>query len=70
MKDLAHFIKGGGPPLEEQKAIADVSGSLDDKINLLHRQNKTLEAMAEALFRKWFAEPCKYGLPEGGRILK
>ncbi|WP_411823663.1 restriction endonuclease subunit S [Leptospira sp. 'Mane'] len=44
------------PPLAEQKAIAGVLSSLDDKIDLLHRQNKTLEAMAEALFRQWFVE--------------
>ncbi|MCD5406656.1 MAG: restriction endonuclease subunit S [Desulfotomaculum sp.] len=40
----------------EQKAIAAVLSSLDDKIDLLHRQNKTLEAMAETLFRQWFVE--------------
>ncbi len=44
------------PPLHEQKAIASVLSSLDDKIDLLHRQNKTLEAMAETLFRQWFVE--------------
>lgn len=44
------------PPLPEQKAIASVLSSLDDKIDLLHRQNKTLEAMAETLFREWFVE--------------
>jgi type I restriction enzyme, S subunit len=44
------------PPLSEQKAIAGVLSSLDDKIDLLHRQNKTLEAMAETLFRQWFVE--------------
>jgi len=44
------------PPLKEQKAIASVLSSLDDKIDLLHRQNKTLEAMAETLFRQWFVE--------------
>ena len=44
------------PPLPEQKAIAQVLSSLDDKIDLLHRQNKTLEAMAETLFRQWFVE--------------
>ena len=44
------------PPLPEQKAIAAVLTSLDDKIDLLHRQNKTLEAMAETLFRQWFVE--------------
>jgi len=53
------------PPLPEQKAITAVLSSLDDKIDLLHRQNKTLEAMAETLFRQWFVEPCKNGLPEG-----
>ncbi len=42
------------PPLREQKAIAEVLSSLDDKIDLLHRQNKTLEQMAETLFRQWF----------------
>jgi type I restriction enzyme S subunit len=44
------------PPLSEQKAIAAVLSSLDDKIDLLHRQNQTLEAMAETLFRQWFVE--------------
>ncbi|WP_228488546.1 restriction endonuclease subunit S [Prolixibacter sp. SD074] len=42
------------PSLPEQRAIASVLSSLDDKIDLLHRQNKTLEQMAEALFRQWF----------------
>jgi len=41
---------------DEQKAIASVLSGLDDKIDLLHRQNKTLEAMAETLFRQWFVE--------------
>ena len=44
------------PPLPEQRAIAAILSSLDDKIDLLHRQNKTLEAMAETLFRQWFVE--------------
>ncbi|MBF7687704.1 restriction endonuclease subunit S [Acinetobacter rathckeae] len=47
------------PPLPEQKAIASVLSSLDDKIDLLHRQNKTLEAMAETLFQQWFVEEAK-----------
>lgn len=42
------------PPLPEQRAIAAILSSLDDKIDLLNRQNKTLEAMAETLFRQWF----------------
>jgi type I restriction enzyme S subunit len=44
------------PPLPEQKAIAEVLSSLDDKIDLLHRQNKNLEQMAQTLFRQWFVE--------------
>jgi len=41
---------------EEQKAIAEVLSSLDDKIEHLHRQNKTLEELAQTLFRQWFIE--------------
>jgi type I restriction enzyme S subunit len=44
------------PTLPEQKAIAAVLSSLDDKIDLLHRQNKTLESIAETIFRQWFVE--------------
>ena len=47
------------PPLEEQKAIAEVLSSLDDKIELLHRQNQTLESLAQTLFRQWFIEEAK-----------
>ena len=55
----AKKFKINTPPLPEQKAIASVLSSLDDKIDLLHRQNKTLEAMAETLFRQWFIEEAK-----------
>lgn len=41
---------------QEQKSIVSVLLSLDDKIDLMHRQNKTLESMAETLFRQWFVE--------------
>ena len=44
------------PKLSEQKLIAETLSSLDDKIDLLHRQNKTLEALAETLFRRWFVD--------------
>jgi type I restriction enzyme S subunit len=47
------------PPLAEQKAIAAVLSSIDAKIDLLHRQNKTLEATASTLFRLWFVEGAK-----------
>lgn len=50
--------------VREQKSIAAVLTSLDDKIDLLHRQNKTLEAMAEALFRQWFLEDAQEGWEE------
>ncbi len=42
------------PPLTEQKRIASILSSLDDKIYLLRRENATLEAIAETLFRQWF----------------
>lgn len=44
------------PPLAEQKAIAAVLGTLDDKIELNRRMNATLEAMARALFQSWFVD--------------
>ncbi len=44
------------PPINEQRSIASILSSLDDKIDLLHRQNKTLEQLAETLFRQWFVE--------------
>lgn len=50
---------------KEQKAIASVLSSLDDKIDLLHRQNKTLETMAETLFRQWFVEEAQEDWEEG-----
>lgn len=53
------------PDLPEQRAIATVLSSLDAKIDLLHRQNKTLEAMAEALFRQWFVEEAEEGWEDG-----
>lgn len=53
------------PPLPEQKAIASVLSSLDDKIDLLHQQNQTLEALAETLFRQWFVEEAEDSWEEG-----
>jgi type I restriction enzyme S subunit len=42
--------------LTEQRAIAHILGSLDDKIELNRRMNETLEAMASALFKSWFVD--------------
>ena len=44
------------PPLSEQRAIAHILGTLDDKIELNRRMNQTLEAMARAIFRDWFVD--------------
>ncbi len=44
------------PPLPEQRAIAHVLGTLDDKIELNRRMNETLEAMARTLFKDWFVD--------------
>lgn len=44
------------PPLPEQKAIARILSSLDDKIELNHRMNETLEEMARAIFKDWFID--------------
>ncbi len=44
------------PPLEEQKAIANILSSLDEKIELNNQMNKTLEEMAQALFKRWFVD--------------
>ncbi len=59
------------PPVSEQHAIAQILGTLDDKIELNRRMSGTLEAMARALFKSWFidfdpvrakAEGCDTGL--------
>lgn len=53
--DLAR-LKIPVPPLPEQRAIAHILGTLDDKIELNRRMNETLEAMARALFKSWFVD--------------
>jgi len=55
MRDIRSF-EVTLPSLPEQRAIASVLSSFDDKIDLLHRQNETLEALAETLFRQGFVE--------------
>jgi type I restriction enzyme S subunit len=63
------------PPLPEQKAIAAVLSSLDDKIELLRKQNTTLEQVAQVIFNEWFMEfnfPGKDGKPykaNGGKMV-
>lgn len=43
-------------PLDQQRVIAHILGTLDDKIDLNRRQNETLEAMGRALFKSWFVD--------------
>jgi type I restriction enzyme S subunit len=52
IKDAELYI----PPLVEQRAIAHILGTLDDKIELNRKQNESLEAMARALFKAWFVD--------------
>lgn len=51
--------------IDHQRSIASILTSLDNKIDLLHRQNATLEAMAETLFRQWFVVEAKEDWAEG-----
>lgn len=53
------------PTLPTQRRIASILSSLDDKIDLLHRENATLEQMAETLFRQWFVVERKEEWEEG-----
>ena len=64
------------PPLNEQGSIVAVLSSLDDKIELLRKQNQTLEALAQGLFKEWFVDfnfPNEQGKPykkSGGKIVE
>lgn len=49
----------------EQESIASILTSIDNKIDLLHRENETLEVMAETIFRQWFIEDAKDDWTEG-----
>ena len=64
------------PPLEEQEKIVDVLSSLDDKIELNNEMNKTLEDMAQSIFKRWFVDfefPNEDGQPyksSGGEMVE
>ena len=64
------------PPLPEQNAIADMLSSFDEKIELLREQNKTLETLAQTIFKEWFVHfnfPDQHGKPyrnNGGEMVE
>jgi type I restriction enzyme S subunit len=55
-RNAAHSLKIKVPELKEQKRIADILGTFDNKIELNRQMNRTLEAMARALFKSWFVD--------------
>lgn len=69
-KDCFNSLLLNLPPFEEQVSIASTLSSLDDKIDLLKRQNKTLEQLAETLFRHWFMEEADDENIELGEVIK
>ena len=58
-RNHVHLFQCSVPTVQTQSAIAEVLSSLDDKIDLLTRQNVTLEALAQTYFRQWFVEENK-----------
>lgn len=55
-RNHVHSLTVTIPPLQEQKQIAAILSALDEKIELNHRINQNLEAMAQALFQSWFVD--------------
>jgi type I restriction enzyme S subunit len=55
-RNFIHPLSVEVPPLTEQRAIAHILGTLDDKIEVNRRMSATLEAMARALFKSWFVD--------------
>ena len=55
-KGMIESLEISLPPLPEQRRIAHILGTLDDKIELNRRMNQTLEAMARAIFQDWFVD--------------
>ena len=55
-RDEFYSLPVSVPPSSEQRAIARVLGTLDEKIEMNRRMNETLEAMARALFKSWFVD--------------
>ncbi len=58
------------PPLSEQKKIAEVLSACDDLIEVNQKKIKTLETLAQTLYKEWFVKPVKDGLPDGWEVKK
>ncbi len=73
--DLLGDVEIGIPSLEEQKSITKILSDFDSKIELLQKQNKTLEAIGQAIFKHWFIDfefPNEEGKPyksSGGEVV-
>jgi type I restriction enzyme S subunit len=63
-RNEVHLERVAFPQPSEQQSIAAVLSSIDEKIDLLNRQNQTLETMAATLFRQWFVEDAPEGWDE------
>jgi type I restriction enzyme S subunit len=66
-KGMIESFEIPAPPLPTQRAIAAILGALDDKIELNRRMNRTLEGMAQTLFKQWFVDGAEEGW-EVGRL--
>ena len=75
-RDTFDILKANLPPIQEQKAIAHILTTLDDKIEINNQINKTLENMAQAIFKQWFVDfefPNEEGEPyksSGGEMVE
>lgn len=75
-RDQVYKLKVSIPPIHEQKRIADILSRIDDKIELNNEMNKTLEEMAQAIFKRWFVDfefPNENGEPyksSGGEMVE
>lgn len=67
LRDQRQMMRVTLPSLDEQKAIAHVLGTLDDKIELNQQMNRTLESIARALFKSWFIDFDPVGAKMDGR---
>src|SRR5690606_11613450 len=66
-QDILSRIPASAPPPSEQRTIAHILGTLDDKIELNRRMSETLEAVARALFKSWFIDFDPVRAKAGGR---